>query len=63
VLISNHPQLAGGSHLPDITAITPVFQQGRVVFFVASRGHHAGQWVLLRIPRASLASCGGITPL
>ena len=25
VLLSNHPQLAGGSHLPDITAITPVF--------------------------------------
>ncbi|MEW5297314.1 MAG: hypothetical protein WDW36_000531 [Sanguina aurantia] len=41
VLVSNHPQLAGGSHLPDITVITPVFQQGQVVFFVASRGHHA----------------------
>jgi hypothetical protein len=41
VLLSNHPQLAGGSHLPDITVITPVFSQGRVVFFVASRGHHA----------------------
>ena len=41
VLISNHPQLAGGSHLPDITVMTPVFEQGRVVFFVASRGHHA----------------------
>ena len=26
VLLSNHPQLAGGSHLPDITAITPVFR-------------------------------------
>jgi len=25
VLVSNHPQLAGGSHLPDITVITPVF--------------------------------------
>ena len=28
VLLSNHPQLAGGSHLPDITAITPVFRWG-----------------------------------
>jgi 5-oxoprolinase (ATP-hydrolysing) len=28
VLVSNHPQLAGGSHLPDITVITPVFNQG-----------------------------------
>lgn len=39
--MSNHPQLAGGSHLPDITVITPVFSGGKVVFFVASRGHHA----------------------
>lgn len=41
VLVSNHPQLAGGSHLPDITVITPVYDQGQIVFFVASRGHHA----------------------
>ena len=41
VLVSNHPQLAGGSHLPDITVITPIFHLGQIVFFVASRGHHA----------------------
>ena len=41
VLVSNHPQGAGGSHLPDITVITPVFDQGKIVFFIASRGHHA----------------------
>lgn len=41
VLMSNHPQLAGGSHLPDITVITPVFVGAELVFFVASRGHHA----------------------
>jgi hypothetical protein len=41
VLVSNHPQLAGGSHLPDITVITPIFSAGKIVFFVASRGHHA----------------------
>jgi len=41
VLVSNHPQLAGGSHLPDITVITPIFRDGQIVFFVASRGHHA----------------------
>ncbi|MBN2808633.1 MAG: hydantoinase B/oxoprolinase family protein, partial [Deltaproteobacteria bacterium] len=40
VLVSNHPA-AGGSHLPDITVITPVLREGRVIFFVASRGHHA----------------------
>ncbi|KAJ8302674.1 hypothetical protein KUTeg_019070 [Tegillarca granosa] len=49
VILSNHPQ-AGGSHLPDLTVITPVFskQTRRPVFFVASRGHHA--------------DIGGITP-
>ncbi len=40
VLVSNHP-IAGGSHLPDITVITPVWRDGRPIFFVASRGHHA----------------------
>lgn len=40
VIVSNHP-MAGGSHLPDITVITPVFNDGKIVFFVASRGHHA----------------------
>ncbi len=40
VLLSNHP-LAGGTHLPDMTVITPVFLGGKPVFYVASRGHHA----------------------
>ncbi|MEB3050951.1 hydantoinase B/oxoprolinase family protein [Mycolicibacter sp. MYC123] len=33
----------GGTHLPDITVITPVFDESgiTVLFFVASRGHHA----------------------
>eukprot|EP00924_Labyrinthula_sp_SR-Ha-C_P003737 augustus_masked-scaffold_3-processed-gene-3.72-mRNA-1 protein AED:0.12 eAED:0.12 QI:0/0/0/1/1/1/4/0/1258 len=48
VFVSNHPQLAGGSHLPDITVMTPVFEKGNIVFWVASRGHHA--------------DVGGITP-
>jgi len=40
VLVANHPA-AGGSHLPDITVMTPVFQDGTIIFWVASRGHHA----------------------
>jgi 5-oxoprolinase (ATP-hydrolysing) len=40
VLVSNHPA-DGGSHLPDITVITPVFESGTIIFWVASRGHHA----------------------
>ena len=47
VLVTNHPQ-AGGSHLPDITVITPCWQDGEPLFYVASRGHHA--------------DIGGITP-
>ncbi len=33
----------GGTHLPDITVITPVFDASgaRVIFYVGSRGHHA----------------------
>jgi len=38
----------GGTHLPDVTVITPVFREGRVLFYVGSRGHHA--------------DIGGITP-
>jgi len=30
----------GGTHLPDITVITPVFDEGEILFFVACRGHH-----------------------
>eukprot|EP00192_Tetraselmis_astigmatica_P024420 CAMPEP_0117686190 /NCGR_PEP_ID=MMETSP0804-20121206/22277_1 /TAXON_ID=1074897 /ORGANISM="Tetraselmis astigmatica, Strain CCMP880" /LENGTH=687 /DNA_ID=CAMNT_0005497785 /DNA_START=422 /DNA_END=2482 /DNA_ORIENTATION=+ len=41
VLLSNHPQLAGGSHLPDLTVVTPVYKAGKKVFYVASRAHHA----------------------
>ncbi|MFJ3794001.1 hydantoinase B/oxoprolinase family protein [Kitasatospora sp. NPDC090091] len=33
----------GGTHLPDITVVTPVFDEAgeRILFHVASRGHHA----------------------
>ncbi|ROV88173.1 hypothetical protein VSDG_09278 [Cytospora chrysosperma] len=41
VLVSNHPS-CGGTHLPDITVITPVFHHdGNLAFYIASRGHHA----------------------
>jgi 5-oxoprolinase (ATP-hydrolysing) len=40
----------GGTHLPDITIVTPVFDEAgdNLLFFVASRGHHA--------------DVGGVTP-
>jgi 5-oxoprolinase (ATP-hydrolysing) len=31
----------GGTHLPDITIISPVFIDGHCLFYVGSRGHHA----------------------
>jgi 5-oxoprolinase (ATP-hydrolysing) len=32
----------GGTHLPDITVVTPVFdEEANILFYVASRGHHA----------------------
>ncbi|MGF1516164.1 MAG: hydantoinase B/oxoprolinase family protein [Elainellaceae cyanobacterium] len=48
VYLSNNPY-NGGTHLPDITVITPVFlETSQPVFYVASRGHHA--------------DIGGVTP-
>ncbi|MBW4679505.1 MAG: hydantoinase B/oxoprolinase family protein [Microcoleus vaginatus WJT46-NPBG5] len=49
VYVSNNPY-NGGTHLPDITVITPVFSPASSLplFYLASRGHHA--------------DIGGITP-
>jgi 5-oxoprolinase (ATP-hydrolysing) len=59
-VMAKHPQMEdgdafvtnapydGGTHLPDITVVMPVFVEGERRFFVASRGHHA--------------DIGGITP-
>jgi len=49
VYVLNDPY-AGGTHLPDVTVITPVFDEAgeKILFYVGSRGHHA--------------DIGGITP-
>ncbi len=48
VFVTNDPA-AGGSHLPDITVVSPVHDAaGQLLFFTASRGHHA--------------DVGGVTP-
>ena len=49
VVALNNP-FNGGTHLPDVTVITPVFDAGgqAIQFFLGSRGHHA--------------DIGGITP-
>jgi len=40
VIITNHPAY-GGSHLPDVTLIKPVFYKKQLVGYVANRAHHA----------------------
>lgn len=42
VFVTNDPY-RGGSHLPDVTVVTPVHDQdsGQLQFFTASRAHHA----------------------
>jgi 5-oxoprolinase (ATP-hydrolysing) len=43
VAVTNHPAF-GGSHLPDVTVITPVFEDDsgrRLLGYLASRAHHA----------------------
>ena len=40
VIVLNDPYF-GGTHLPDVTMVSPVFVDGRAEFFVASRAHHA----------------------
>jgi 5-oxoprolinase (ATP-hydrolysing) len=41
VIVTNHPAF-GGSHLPDVTVISPVYSEsGTHIGFVANRAHHA----------------------
>jgi len=40
VIALNDPY-AGGTHLPDITLVTPVIVKGRLFAFLATRAHHA----------------------
>ncbi|GMM37865.1 hypothetical protein DASC09_051900 [Saccharomycopsis crataegensis] len=40
ILCTNSPSV-GGTHLPDITIVSPVFHQGKIQFVVAARAHHS----------------------
>ncbi len=39
--ISNDPYLAGGTHTPDISVVTPMFADGELRFFTANIAHHS----------------------
>ncbi|WP_339114739.1 hydantoinase B/oxoprolinase family protein [Thioclava sp. GXIMD2076] len=41
VFICNDPYVAGGTHTPDISVVTPVFTGGRLRYFTANIGHHS----------------------
>lgn len=41
IFIANDPHVAGGSHLPDINMAMPIFDDGRLLGFVANIVHHA----------------------
>lgn len=40
IAITNHPGF-GGSHLPDVTLIAPVYVHHKLIGYVANRAHHA----------------------
>jgi len=40
IAILNNPY-KGGTHLPDITAVAPVYHNGEIVFYVGNRAHHS----------------------
>ena len=40
IIITNDP-FCGGTHLPDITLIKPVFLENKLAFFLITRAHHA----------------------
>ena len=39
-IVTNHPKF-GGSHLPDVTLVTPIFNNGKRIAFVVNRAHHS----------------------
>ena len=41
MFLANDPYSGGGTHLPDINIIAPVFVDGLIVSFVANIAHHA----------------------
>lgn len=56
VLLTNHPEW-GGTHLPDITVVTPVFVDGEIAFYTASRGHHTDIGKLNRLVSHVVLKC------
>lgn len=58
MFIANDPYHGGGSHLPDINMIAPVFLDGEIVAFVANIAHHADVGGM--VPGSEAAICSSI---
>lgn len=58
MFVANDPYSGGGSHLPDINIIAPVFWQGRIVAYVANIAHHADVGGM--VPGSEAAVCRSI---
>lgn len=41
VYVCNDPYVAGGTHLPDISIVTPIYVDGTLLGFAANIGHHS----------------------
>ena len=58
MFVANDPYNGGGTHLPDINVIAPVFKDKRIVAFVANIAHHADVGGM--VPGSEAAVCKSI---
>ena len=58
MFVANDPYNGGGTHLPDITIIAPVFMGRRIIAFVANIAHHADVGGM--VPGSEAAVCKSI---
>ncbi|NKB57549.1 MAG: hydantoinase B/oxoprolinase family protein [Alphaproteobacteria bacterium] len=58
MFLANDPYNGGGSHLPDLNLVAPVFHDGRIVAYVANIAHHADVGGM--VPGSEAAVCESI---
>jgi N-methylhydantoinase B len=58
MFVANDPYTGGGSHLPDLNLIAPVFHEDRIIAFVANIAHHADVGGM--VPGSEAAVCQSI---
>ena len=58
MFIANDPYNGGGTHLPDITVISPIFMSREIVAYVANIAHHADVGGM--VPGSEAAVCKSI---